>query len=91
MVAISYGKGVIECRAHDNLNSRSFASFVNGKFDSMFERADKNGSRLFVQDDAWNQNSARVRRVLKMKRAKQLCMPPCRPDINPIENFFNLV
>ena len=35
MVAISYGKGVIECHAYDNLDTRSFASFVNGKFDSI--------------------------------------------------------
>ena len=91
MVAISYGKGVIECHAYDNLDSRSFASFVNGKFDSMFARADKNGSRMFVQLNAPNQNSALVRRVLKIKRAKQLCIPPRSRDIDAIENFFNLV
>ena len=28
MVAISYGKGVIECSTNDNLDSRSFASFI---------------------------------------------------------------
>ena len=39
MVAISYGKRVIERHAYDNLDSRSFASFVDGKFDSMFARA----------------------------------------------------
>ena len=54
-------------------------------------RADKNGSRMFVQDNAANQNSAPVKRVLKIKRAKQLCIPPRSPDINPIENSFNLV
>ena len=91
MVAISYGKGVIECHAYDYLDSRSFASFVNGKFDSMFARADKNGSRMFVQLNAPNQNSALVRRVLKIKRAKQLCIPPRSRDIDAIENFFNLV
>ena len=91
MVAISYGKGVIECHAYDNLDSRSFASFVNRKFDSMFARADKNGSRMFVQLNAPNQNSALVRRVLKIKRAKQLCIPPRSRDIDAIENFFNLV
>ena len=90
-VAISYRKGVIECHAYDNLNSRSIASFVNGKFDSMFARADKNGSRMFVQDNAPNQNCALVRRILKMNRAKQLCILPRSPDITPIKNFFHLV
>ena len=70
MVAISYGKEVIECHAYDNLDSRSFASFVNGKFDPMFARADKNGSRMFVQVNAPNQNSALVRRVLKIKKGQ---------------------
>ena len=90
-VAISYGKGVIECHACDNLNSRSIASFVKGKFDSMFARADKNGSHMFVQDNAPNQNCALVKRVLKMNRANQLCIPPRSLDITPFENFFNLV
>ena len=62
MVANSNSKGVIECYAYDNMNSRSFASFVNGKFDSKFARADKNGSHMLVQDNAPNQNYALVRR-----------------------------
>ena len=79
MVAISYGKGVIECHAYDNLDSRSFASFVNEKFDSMFARADKNGSRMFVRVNAPNQNSALVRRVLKIKKGKTIMYTASQP------------
>jgi len=91
MVAISYDKGVIECHKYDDLNSSYFASFVSDKFDDMFAKADKNGSRLFIQDNAPNQNSALVRRMLRTKRAKQLFIPSRSADINCIENFFHLV
>ena len=91
MVAISYDKGVIECHKCDDLNSSYFASFVNDKFDDMFAKADKNGSRLSIQDNAPNQNSALVRRMLRTKRAKQLFIPSRSADINCIENFFHLV
>ena len=91
IVAISYGKGVIECQPYEDLNSETFAIFVDEKFDSMFLRAGKNGSRLFLQDNAPNQNSSLVNRVLHRKRAIQLRITPQSPDINPIENFFHLV
>ena len=89
MVAISYDKGVIECHKCDDLNSSYFALFVNDKFDDMFAKADKNGSRLSIQDNAPNQNSALVRRMLRIKRAKQLFIPSRSADINCIENFFH--
>jgi len=92
MVAISYNKGVIECHKYDNLNSSYFALFVSDKFDEhMFAKADKNGSRLFIQDNAPNQNSALVCRMLRIKRAKQLFIPSRSADINCIENFFHLI
>ena len=91
MVAISYGKGVIECQLYEDLNSGMFAIFVDEKFDSMFLTAEKNESRLFLQDNAPNQNLSLVNRVLYHKRATQLRIPARSSHINPIENFFQLV
>lgn len=91
MVAISYGKGVIQCHQYNELDGRCFSKFLEENIDGMFIRADKNGSRLFVQDNASTQNSALVRRVLRQKRAKQLHIPPRSPDINAVENLFNLI
>ena len=91
MVAISYGKGVIECHQYDDLYSSYFAGFLNDNIDEMFAKVDKNRSRLFLQENASTQNSALVQKVLRLKRAKQLHIPARSPDINPIENFFLLV
>ena len=50
IVAFSYGKGAIVCHRYDKLDRAHFANFVQDSFENMFRLADKNGSRLFVQD-----------------------------------------
>ena len=75
----------------DQLDGNYFASFVRNNFDAMFSRAEKENSRMWLQDGDPSQNSAVVRKVLHLKRAKLLSIPPRSPDINPIENFFNLI
>ena len=89
IVAISYGKGAIVCHQYDKLDGAYFAKFVQDNFDNMFRLANKNGSRLFVQDNCPVQNSALARRALPDKRAKQLKLPPRSGDIHCIENFFH--
>lgn len=91
IVAISYNKGVIKCRQYEKLDGNYFASFVRNNFDAMFTRAEKENSPMWLQDGDPSQNSAVVRKVLHLKRAKLLSIPPRSPDINPIENFFNLI
>ena len=91
IVAISYNKGVIVCKQYEKLDGNYFASFVRNNFDAMFARAEKGNSRIWIQDGDPSQNSAVVRKVLHLKRAKLLSIPPRSPDINPIENFFNLI
>ena len=88
IVAISYGKGAIVCHQYDKLDGPYFAKFVQDNFDNMFRLVNKNGSRLFVQDNCPVQNSALARRALRDKRAKQLKLPPRSGDIHCIENFF---
>ena len=88
-VAISYGKGVIVCHQYDKLDGAYFAKFVQDNFENMFRLANKNGSRLFVQDNCPVQNSALARRALRDKKAKQLNFPPRRGDIHCIEIFFH--
>lgn len=91
LVAVSYEKGVIECSQYEKLNGEFFASFVEKNFDGMFERAGKGISRLWIQDGDPSQNCAAVRKMLTLKDAELLPIPPRSPDINPIENFFHLV
>ena len=39
IVAISYGKGVIQCIQYEHMNGEFFASFVENNLDAMFMRA----------------------------------------------------
>ena len=91
IVAISYHKGAIVCHKYDKLDGAYFANFVNNNFDRMFRKADKNGSRVWVQDNCPVQNSACVRKVLSIKNAEQLKIPPRNGDIHCIENCFHVV
>ena len=57
----------------------------------MFLRADKNNSRMWIQDGDLSQNSAVACHVLAKINAKLLAIPPRSPDINPIEHFLHIV
>ena len=79
------------CHQYDKLEGAYFAEFVQDNFENMFRKANKNGSRLFVQDNCPVQNSASARHALRVKKAKQLKLPPRSGDIHCIENFFHTV
>ena len=88
IVAISYREGAIVYHKYDKLDGAYFANFVNNNFNRMFRKADKNGSRVWLQDNCPVQNSACVSKVLSLKNAEQLKIPPRSGDIHCIENFF---
>ncbi len=90
VVAITHGKGVVVCEPYDKMNGEYFASFVDRNFMNMFEIADKD-SFAFVQDGDPSQNSAVAKLAMKRANAQMLSIPPRSPDLNPIENFFNVV
>ena len=79
------------CHRYDKLHGAHFAKFVQDNFENMFRLANKNGSRLFVQDNCPVQNSSLARRALRDKRTKQLKLPPRSGDIHCIENLFHAV
>ena len=89
-VAISYGKGVILCEQYNSFNGRYFKTLIERKFQRMFRESQK-ASRLFIQDGDPSQNCALARAALKRVGAKLLAIPPRSPDLNPIENIFNIV
>lgn len=91
MVAISHNEGVIACEPYQEMNGAYFADFVRRKFGAMFAKANKDGSRLFVQDGDPSQNSKAARDALAEVNAELLAIPPRSPDLNPIENIFKLV
>ena len=90
IVPISYGKGAVVCHQYDKVDGVHFAKFVqdnNNYSKNMFKLANKNGSRLFVQDNCLVQISSLARRALRDKRAKQLKLPPRSGDILVLKFF----
>ena len=49
IVAIRYGKGVIQCTQYEHMNGEFFASFVENNLDAMFMQAGKGISWLWIQ------------------------------------------
>ena len=79
------------CHQYDKLEGAYFAEFVQDNFENMFRKANKNGSRLFLQDNCPVQNIASARLALRVKKAKQLKLSPRSGDIHCIEKFFHTV
>ena len=88
LVAISYGKGVIDC---EKMDGPFFASFVDSRFTILFAKAHKRRSNIFVQDNCPVQNSSIVRETVQKMKIEQLKIPARSPDLNPIENLFHRV
>lgn len=91
MVAISYKVGVLICEQYHKMNGAYFADFVCRNFKSMFENSVNPKSNLFIQDGDPSQNSKVARLQILKIGGQQISIPPRSPDLNPIENFFNLI
>lgn len=90
-VGISHGRGVILNEQVQGVTTgESFGNFVRNYFHSSFIRSMKE-SRVFLQDGDPKQNSAAARIVLTRRGYEIFSIPARSPDLNPIENMFNLV
>lgn len=49
-----------------------------------------NGKHLFVMDNDPSQNSEVAQATLKELNCELVAIPPCSPDLNPIENSFHI-
>ena len=91
MVSIAYGRGVTMCEEFkDKLNGESFGDFVRNYFPPCFENSGNPDGKLFLQDGDPSQNSALAMEALGEIGGKKCSIPPRSPDLNPIENLFNL-
>ena len=94
LVAIAHGKGVICAEPYEKMNGPYFERFVRRHFPNLFEIAGKHEKyqpKLFVMDNDPLQTSATARKSAKSIGAKMQVIPPRLPDLNPIENLFNIV
>ena len=90
MVAISHGKGVLVCDRYEKMDANYFSSFIDQNFNTMFVQSGKGSSRLWLQDGDPCQNSKAAREAMGHCHSELLKIPPRSPDLNPIENIFNL-
>ena len=91
-VAISYEKGVVMCEQYEGqVNVRLFADIVKEKFPETFYKSTNNKNMLFLQDGVPSQNSAVAKSAFEFIGCKVFSIPARSPDMNPIENLFNII
>ena len=91
-VAISHKKGVVLCQQYfDRLNGDMFYDFVKEHFTLAFSKSTNSRNMLFLQDGDPSQNSARAHAAFDEIGCKVFSIPARSPDLNPIENMFNVV
>lgn len=92
MVAISYDRGVVMCEQYfGSITGAKFADIVNSHFESAFERSINPRARRLLMDGCPRQNSKKAIHAIEGLRGIVFKIPARSPDLNPIENFFNLV
>ena len=90
MVAIAYTKGVIFCEQYTGrINGEMSSDFVKQHFVRTFESSANPSGKLFLQDGDPSQNSKKAELAFSEVGARKFTIPPCSPDMNPIENVFN--
>ena len=90
-VAISYGKGVVLAKPYKKLDGRKFARFVRRYFPRTMVACGQQRRRMFIQDGDPSQNSTDAKAAFSDIGLEALVIPPRSPDLNPIENIFNIV
>ena len=90
-VAISLAKGIYYCKHYEKLSGTIFAEFIENNFIDIFKSSCNPAGNVFVLDSDPSQNSKAAKTALEKIGAVQFSIPPRSPDLNPIENVFNLV
>ena len=91
-VAIAHKKGVICCDKYtQRLNGVFFAFYIRKRFPSHFQASANPRAMRFLQDGDPSQNSTKAQRALQDVGALLFRIPARSPDLNPIENIFNIV
>ena len=90
-VAISLAKGICYCKHYEKRSGTIFAEFIENNFIEIFKSSCNPAGNVFVLDGDPSQNSKAAKTALEKIGAVQFSIPPRSPDLNPIENGFNLV
>ena len=91
MVTIAYRKGVTLAQEYkETLNGEMFAQFIKQYFPPCFRKSGNPKGKLFLQDGDPSQNSRVAMEALAKIGGRKFSIPPRSPDLNPIENIFNI-
>jgi len=92
MVGISYNAGVVLCEKYvGSITGAKCAEIAVSSFPDAFQKSVAPRAKRVIQDGCPRQNSKVAKQAYESVLAKVMVLPPRSPDLNPIENFFNLV
>ena len=90
-VVILLGKGICYCKHYKKLSGTKFAEFIENIFIEIFKKSCNPAGNVIVQTGDPCQNSKAAKTAIDKIGTVQFSIPPHSPDLNPIENVFNLV
>ena len=79
------------CKQYKKLSGKLFAEFIENKFPEIFKSSSNHTRNVFAQDGDPSQNSKAAKTALDDIGAVQFSISPRSPDLDPIQNVFDLV
>ena len=90
-MAIAYNSGVVLCEQYEvAINGEKFDNIVRSGFQEAFTLSSDSVCKQFLMDGCPRQNSKKARRAIEEVGGIIFKIPSRSPDLNPIENVFNL-
>jgi len=91
MVGISYDRGVVLCHKYSGtITGEKLENIVKESFGEALKNSISPRGKRILLDGCPQQNSRRALKAYESVGALIMKIPPRSPDLNPIENFFNL-
>ena len=92
IVGISYKNGVVLCEPiTERFKGPYFAKMIRRKFPNALRKTNNPQAKRILQDGDPTQNSKKAMKAFKRIGASVFNIPARSPDLNPIENLFNMV
>ena len=92
MVGISHSDGVVLCDQYSGaISGQKFAKIVEESFPRAFQNSINPQRKLFLMDGCPRHNSAKARKAITKVGGMIFKIPARSPDLDPIEDFFNIV
>ena len=88
---MSLGKDICYWKHYEKLSGKLFTEFIVNNFLQMFKSSFNPTGNVFVQVGDPSKNSKAAKTALYKIGSVQFSLSPGSPDLNPIEDAFNLV